>query len=165
MLFCTYSSLTSARKGAGTRLDQVVAWCGGAGFDGALVFDEAHRAKNGAPAAAGGKEDGGTKVARCVAQLQERLPHARVVYCSATGVSEVANMAYLSRLGFWGGASGRGGGARSPAPLPVPPPPPSSLFLLRLPSLSSPPLHPRPPPTRRAQWARRSRARRRSWTR
>lgn len=33
------------------------------------------------------------------------LPRARVVYCSATGVSEVGNMAYMTRLGLWG--SGR----------------------------------------------------------
>jgi hypothetical protein len=37
-----------------------------------------------------------------VIELQRRLPNARVVYCSATGVSEVGNMAYMSRLGFWG---------------------------------------------------------------
>jgi hypothetical protein len=34
--------------------------------------------------------------------LQERLPKARVVYCSATGITEPANMAYMSRLGIWG---------------------------------------------------------------
>ena len=35
-------------------------------------------------------------------QLQERLPNARIVYCSATGVSEPRNMAFMSRLGLWG---------------------------------------------------------------
>ena len=35
-------------------------------------------------------------------ELQRRAPNARVVYCSATGVSEVGNMAYMRRLGFWG---------------------------------------------------------------
>jgi len=29
-----------------TRLDQIVAWCGGATFDGCIIFDECHRAKN-----------------------------------------------------------------------------------------------------------------------
>lgn len=33
------------------------------------------------------------------------LPRARVVYCSATGVSEVGNMAYMTRLGLWGPGS------------------------------------------------------------
>lgn len=34
-------------------------------------------------------------------QLQRRLPKARVVYCSATGVSDVAHLAYAERLGLW----------------------------------------------------------------
>lgn len=33
-------------------------------------------------------------------ELQARLPNARVLYCSATGVSEVGNMAYMSRMGW-----------------------------------------------------------------
>ena len=35
-------------------------------------------------------------------ELQQRLPLARVLYCSATGVSEVGNLAYMQRLGLWG---------------------------------------------------------------
>ena len=35
-------------------------------------------------------------------ELQRRLPDARVVYASATGASEVANLAYAERLGLWG---------------------------------------------------------------
>ncbi len=34
------------RAGANSRLQQVVDWCGGPGFDGVLVFDECHKAKN-----------------------------------------------------------------------------------------------------------------------
>jgi hypothetical protein len=41
-------------------------------------------------------------VAACVIELQRRCPDARVVYCSATGISEINNMAYMQRLGFWG---------------------------------------------------------------
>lgn len=33
---------------------------------------------------------------------QERLPEARVVYCSATGASEPRNLGYMVRLGLWG---------------------------------------------------------------
>jgi hypothetical protein len=40
-----------------------------------------------------------------VAELQEKLPNARVVYCSATGASEPSNMAYMTRLGLWGKGS------------------------------------------------------------
>jgi len=38
------------------------------------------------------------QVASCVQQIQNELPKARVVYCSATGMSEVGNMAFMSRL-------------------------------------------------------------------
>ena len=34
--------------------------------------------------------------------LQNRLPAARVLYASATGASEVNNLAYAVRLGLWG---------------------------------------------------------------
>lgn len=45
---------------------------------------------------------GWLQVSMAVMELQSRLPHARVLYASATGVSEVANMAYMSRMGLWG---------------------------------------------------------------
>ena len=35
-------------------------------------------------------------------RLQNRLPRARVLYVSATGASDVANLSYASRLGLWG---------------------------------------------------------------
>jgi hypothetical protein len=38
----------------------------------------------------------------CVIEIQQRLPKARVVYCSATGVTELSNLAYCERLGLWG---------------------------------------------------------------
>jgi hypothetical protein len=61
-------------------------------FDGCIVFDEAHKAKNLAD---------NTKTAQLVLMLQRRLPMARVVYCSATGVSEIDQLAYAERLGLW----------------------------------------------------------------
>ena len=33
------------------------------------------------------------------------LPRARIVYCSATGVTEPTNLAYMIRLGLWGASS------------------------------------------------------------
>ena len=97
------------------------------GGDGCVIFDESHKAKNlmsgrqggkkaGADAAAGGGggggggdeggnswgSKGGSKTAQAVMSLQEQLPRARVVYCSATGASSVRNMAYMERLGLWG---------------------------------------------------------------
>ena len=38
-------------------------------------------------------------------ELQNRLPHARIVYASATGATEPRNMAYMTRLGLWGGGT------------------------------------------------------------
>lgn len=37
-----------------------------------------------------------------VLELQNRLPHARIIYASATGATEPRNMAYMTRLGLWG---------------------------------------------------------------
>ena len=34
--------------------------------------------------------------------LQAKLPKARIVFASATGVSELKNMSYMTRLGLWG---------------------------------------------------------------
>eukprot|EP00892_Ulva_mutabilis_P003294 jgi/Ulvmu1/1336/UM011_0064.1 len=101
VLFLTYSTLVSAGRGGGTRFQQVLDWVGGAAFDGCIVFDECHRAKNYVP----GKEGQSTKVSAAVIELQRRLPQARCVYCSATGVSEVGHMAYLERMGLWGPGS------------------------------------------------------------
>ena len=101
VLFSTYSTLVSAttaqRSRGGSRLSQLVAWCGGPSFEGCLCFDECHKAKNWT-----GKEETSSKVAQAVLELQRLLPLARVVYCSATGASDLSNMAYMERLALWG---------------------------------------------------------------
>ena len=98
VLFITYSLLVS-----GKRLDDILQWLTGGNsnnseqsYDGMIVFDEAHKAKN---------LEADTRTAKLVIALQERLPNARVLYCSATGVSEIAHMAYAVRLGLWGSAN------------------------------------------------------------
>ncbi|CAG9464449.1 unnamed protein product [Pedinophyceae sp. YPF-701] len=105
VVFMTYSALVSGnaagRRGEGscnTRLDQLVEWCG-PDFDGLIVFDESHKAKNLVPAEKSAKP---SKTGLAVLAIQERLPRARVVYCSATGASEPRNMGYMVRLGLWG---------------------------------------------------------------
>ncbi|KAH3812323.1 hypothetical protein DPMN_140752 [Dreissena polymorpha] len=101
VVFSTYATLVSSvqRGGSGrTRLQQLVDWCGGEQFDGCLIFDECHKAKNFVP----GKEQASTKVALAVTSIQRMLPKARVLYCSATGVTDVKNMAFMERLGLWG---------------------------------------------------------------
>ncbi len=56
VIFSTYATLVSSvsRGGApggarASRLQQLVDWCGGDAFDGCLVFDECHKAKNFVP--------------------------------------------------------------------------------------------------------------------
>ena len=101
VLFSTYATLVSATHGqkakGQSRLQQLVAWCGGDAFDGCLLFDECHKAKN-----YSGKEETSSKVSQAVLELQRALPLARVVYCSATGASDLSNLAYMVRLGLWG---------------------------------------------------------------
>jgi hypothetical protein len=103
VLFLTYNLLISSN-----RLEQILAWLAGTehlppgsgterlaaerSFDGLIVFDEAHRAKNLLQ---------NTKTAQLVLALQRRLPNARVLYASATGVSDVAQLAYAERLRLW----------------------------------------------------------------
>ena len=103
IMFMTYSTLTaSSMRSFGSknsRLQQLIHWLGGTSFEGPLIFDECHKAKNGMT---GVKGNGGTKVAASVLQLQNALPGARVVYASATGVSDVSNLGYCCRLGLWG---------------------------------------------------------------
>ncbi|KAI5621460.1 protein strawberry notch-like 2-like isoform X2, partial [Silurus asotus] len=94
VLFATYSALIGESQAGGqhrTRLKQILDWCGPE-FDGVIVFDECHKAKNATS----------TKMGKAVIQLQNKLPLARVVYASATGASEPKNMIYMSRLGIWG---------------------------------------------------------------
>ncbi|XP_044763313.1 protein strawberry notch-like isoform X2 [Coccinella septempunctata] len=101
VLFCTYSSLigeSNAAEGKYTnRKSQIVQWCG-KNFEGLLIFDECHKAKNLCPS--GSMKS--TKTGQMVLELQASLPNARVLYASATGASEPRNMAYMTRLGLWG---------------------------------------------------------------
>lgn len=102
ILFTTYATLRqAARNGKKSRLDQVVDWLG-EDFDGALVFDESHEMAN----AASGKGSRGVKKASqqglAGLLLQYRVPAARVLYVSATGATEPANLSYAPRLGLWG---------------------------------------------------------------
>ncbi|XP_040895620.1 protein strawberry notch homolog 2 isoform X2 [Toxotes jaculatrix] len=94
VLFATYSALIGESQKGGqrqTRIKQILDWCK-PDFDGVIIFDECHKAKNATS----------TKMGKAVLDLQSKLPRARVVYASATGASEPKNMIYMSRLGIWG---------------------------------------------------------------
>ena len=110
VLFTTYASLVAKKQGGGrkknrSRLDQIVSWLG-EDFDGCIVFDECHKGKNLIPSAGGVA----SRTGMAVVELQERLPKARVLYCSATGASEPRNMGYMVRLGLWGKGTAYPGG-------------------------------------------------------
>jgi hypothetical protein len=100
ILFVTYPTLRSGRADA-TRLQQILDWAGPQ-FEGVIAFDEAHAMANaagreGSRGAVKGSEQGIGGI-----RLQNLLPRARILYASATGASDVNNLAYAGRLGPWG---------------------------------------------------------------
>ena len=105
VIFSSYSSLIAAAKNGARRFDQIQRWLG---TDAVVIFDEAHKAKN---ALAGGRGEP-TLTGQAVIDLQdpERNPEYRIVYSSATGATDVRNMAYMVRLGLWGDATSFPGG-------------------------------------------------------
>jgi hypothetical protein len=97
VLFSTYSLLSKNASKNQSRLNQLIQWFGEE-FDGVIIFDECHHAKNLSPT--GGMKS--TATGKAVLQLQNLLPNARVIYASATGASKPDDMAYMTRLGLWG---------------------------------------------------------------
>jgi hypothetical protein len=105
VIFSSYSSLIAGAKSGQRRLDQIQKWLG---TEAVIIFDEGHKAKN---ALAGGRGEP-TQTGQSVIDLQdpERNPEYRVVYSSATGATDVRNMAYMTRLGLWGTGTSFPGG-------------------------------------------------------
>ncbi len=104
ILFTTYATLRSEDRGEkGSRLRQIIDWLG-LDFDGVIVFDESHAMANAAGAKSGRGEQGPSQQGKAGLRLQHALPNARVLYVSATGATNVHNLAYAQRLGLWGGA-------------------------------------------------------------
>lgn len=102
ILFTTYATLRSSeREGKASRLRQITDWLGN-GFDGVIIFDEAHAMGNAASTTGerGAKQASQQGISGL--RLQHALPNARVVYVSATGATTVENLAYAQRLGLWG---------------------------------------------------------------
>ena len=100
ILFVTYPTLRSGRSDA-TRLEQILDWAGD-DFDGVIVFDEAHAMANAAGGEGSRGKVKGSEQGIAGVRLQNLLPRARVLYASATGASDVNNLAYATRLGLWG---------------------------------------------------------------
>ncbi len=100
ILFVTYPTLRSGRADA-TRLDQLLEWTG-EDFAGVIAFDEAHAMANAAGGEGSRGKVKGSEQGIAGVRLQNLLPRARVLYASATGASDVNNLAYATRLGLWG---------------------------------------------------------------
>ena len=100
ILFVTYPTLRSGRA-EDTRLEQILAWVG-EDFDGVIAFDEAHAMANALGGSSTRGKVKGSEQGMAGLRLQNHLPRARVLYASATGASDIANLGYTSRLGLWG---------------------------------------------------------------
>ena len=100
ILFVTYPTLRSGRA-EDTRLDQILAWAG-EDYDGVIAFDEAHAMANALGSSSDRGKVKGSEQGMAGLRLQNHLPRARVLYASATGASDIANLGYTSRLGLWG---------------------------------------------------------------
>jgi hypothetical protein len=103
ILFTTYPMLRGGSKKdkSKTRLKQIVDYFG-KDYDGVIVFDEAHNMGNARDSGEGLDRKKASEMGRAGVELQNLLPNARIVYASATGATEVHNLAYLTRLGLWG---------------------------------------------------------------
>jgi len=100
ILFVTYPTLRSGRADA-TRLRQILDWATPE-FQGVIAFDEAHALANAAGGEGSRGKAKGSEQGIAGVRLQNLLPRARVLYASATGASDVNNLAYAIRLGLWG---------------------------------------------------------------
>jgi hypothetical protein len=100
VLFVTYPTLRSGRAEA-TRLRQILDWATSE-FEGVVAFDEAHAMANAAGGEGSRGKVKGSEQGIAGVRLQNLLPRARVLYASATGASDVNNLAYAMRLGLWG---------------------------------------------------------------
>ena len=88
VVFSTYATLVSAvqqqsgvkiqgqKRQKTRRLDQLIEWCGGEDFEGTLVFDECHKAKNFKEGA-----DQGSKVGKAVVELRKLVILSRFACC------------------------------------------------------------------------------------
>lgn len=99
VLFSAYSFF--GKTGKRDRAKEIADWLG-KDFDGVIALDEAHTVNNvlDMKGARGKKE--AAKSALAVRDLIRSFPNARVVYVSATGATEIQNLAMLERLGLWG---------------------------------------------------------------
>ena len=104
ILFLTFTEIGQTdENGNYVRIDQIQNWLGDQ-FNGCIIIDESHNLGN----AIAFQEKGGfgetivSNQAVATNILQGSNPNARIVYCSATGLSRPQNLAYMTRLNIWG---------------------------------------------------------------
>ncbi|MCW1431977.1 strawberry notch-like NTP hydrolase domain-containing protein [Novosphingobium sp. JCM 18896] len=100
ILFVTFPTLRSQRQDA-SRLRQILEWAG-ENYEGVIAFDESHEMGGVAGGEGALGKTAGSQQGIAGVLLQNHLPGARVLYASATGASDVNNLAYAVRLGLWG---------------------------------------------------------------
>jgi hypothetical protein len=101
ILFVTYATLRSQRHDSASRLQQILAWLG-EDFDGLIAFDEAHEMANAAGTETSFGTQKGSEQGLAGVRLQNLCPRACILYVSATGATDPANLCYAIRLGLWG---------------------------------------------------------------
>jgi hypothetical protein len=87
LLFTCYTTLRSEKH---EKLFEVADWMG-VGFDGIIVFDEIHTARNMM-----------SSTHAVVQWLQKKFPAASVLYMTATVGTKASDWACMTRLGLWG---------------------------------------------------------------
>jgi predicted RNA methylase len=100
ILFTTYATMRNSTS-EGSRLSQILDWAQN-DFTGMIIFDEAHAMGGVQGGETGYGEKKGSLQGLTGVRLQNALPDARVIYSSATGASDINNIAYATRLGLWG---------------------------------------------------------------
>ena len=101
IIFLTYATLRSQRHDAASRLSQLLAWLED-DFEGVICFDEAHEMANAAGTETRFGAQKGSDQGLAGVRLQNLRPRARILYISATGATDPANLCYAIRLGLWG---------------------------------------------------------------
>lgn len=100
ILYTTYDTMKSGLNEK-SRLNQLIDWLG-EDFDGVIAFDEAHNMANALGKRTSRGKSGPSMKATASIDLQKKLKNARVLYASATGASDVSELAFAQRLGLWG---------------------------------------------------------------
>jgi hypothetical protein len=103
ILFIPYSSLAGKKGKTRNRdVEEIIADWFGKDYDGVIVYDEAHNMGNLIPIKGARGSNKTSQKAISGNKLQSDLPNARVVYASATGATNIQNLAFAARLGLWG---------------------------------------------------------------